>query len=75
MSVWQTPQATRRTSTSPARGLLQLELLHLERLAELLQHRCTHSHLSQPPPFEDRWPILISRVRPSGERLSGRERP
>ena len=32
MSVWQTPQASRRTSTSPGSRLRQLDLLHRERL-------------------------------------------
>ncbi len=44
MSVWQTPQATRRTSTSPALRLGQLDLLHHERRAELLQYRSPHPH-------------------------------
>ena len=45
MSVWQTPQATRRTSTSPALGSCEVDFLHDERLPELLQHRSAHPHV------------------------------
>ena len=44
MSVWQTPQATSRTSTSPGPRLGQLDLLHHQRLTELLEHRGPDLH-------------------------------
>ena len=42
--MWQTPQATRRTSTSPAPRLGELDLLDRQRLPELLEHRGAHLH-------------------------------
>ena len=60
--MWQTPQATSRTSTSPGPRLGELDLLDDERPAELLEHRGAHPHAAdrrgsrrsgageQPPP-------------------------
>ena len=47
MSVWQTPQATRRTSTSPALGSASSISCTDERRPELLQHRGPHPHVSR----------------------------
>ena len=44
MSVWQTPQATSRTSTSPALGSARSTSCTAKRRPELLEHRGSHLH-------------------------------
>ena len=46
--MWQTPQATSRTSTSPALRLGEIDLLDDERLTELLEHCGPDPHGAKP---------------------------
>ena len=60
-SVWQTPQASSRTSASPALGSGKVDLLDDERLPELLQHGCPDLHRGDPTP-----PVSTRRSRRRG---------